>query len=75
MEINEFLLWFEADEIAFNIKFIVSMEIHWLQNKSNFNFKKHEKTVIFLIFADIKRHSFKYIGQFLIKFGHNNIES
>ena len=28
-----------------------------------------KKTVIFLIFADIKRHNFKYIGQFLIKFG------
>ena len=39
------------------------------------DFKIHEKTVIFLIFADIKRHSFKYIGQFLIKFGHNNIGS
>ena len=34
-----------------------------------------KKTVIFLIFADIKRHNFKYIGQFLIKFGHNNIGS
>ena len=37
--------------------------------------KNLKKTVIFLIFADIKRHNFKYIGQFLIKFGHNNIES
>ena len=26
-----------------------------------------KKTVIFLIFADIKRDNFKYIGQFLIK--------
>ena len=34
-----------------------------------------KKTVIFRIFADIKRHNFKYIGQFLIKFGHNNIGS
>ena len=34
-----------------------------------------KKTVSFLIFADIKRHNFKDIGQFLIKFGHNNIES
>ena len=34
-----------------------------------------KKTVIFLIFADIKRHNFKYIGQFLIKFGHNNTGS
>ena len=32
-----------------------------------------KKTVIFLIFGDIKRHNFKHIGQFLIKFGHNNI--
>ena len=32
-----------------------------------------KKTVIFLIFADIKRHNFKYIGQFLIKLGDNNI--
>ena len=32
-----------------------------------------KKTVIFLIFADIKRHNFKYIVQFLMKFGHNNI--
>ena len=32
-----------------------------------------KKTVIFLIFADIKGHNFKYFGQFLIKFGHNNI--
>ena len=32
-----------------------------------------KKTVIFLIFCDIKRHNFKYIGQFLIKFGHHNI--
>ena len=37
--------------------------------------KKMKKTAIFLIFEDIKRHNFKYIGQFLIKFGHNNIES
>ena len=34
-----------------------------------------KKTVIFLIFAGIKRHNFKYMGQFLIKFGHNNIGS
>ena len=34
-----------------------------------------KKTVIFLIFADIKRHNFKYIRQFLIQFGHNNIGS
>ena len=37
--------------------------------------KNMKKTVIFLIFADIKRHNSKYLGQFLIKFGHNNIES
>ena len=37
--------------------------------------KNMKKTAIFLIFSDIKRHNFKYIGQFLIKFGHNNIES
>ena len=29
-----------------------------------------KKTVIFLIFSDIKRDNFKYISQFLIKFGH-----
>ena len=34
--------------------------------------KNMKKTVIFLIFAAIKRHNFKYIGQFLLKFGHNN---
>ena len=34
-----------------------------------------KKTAIFLIFADIERHKFKYIGLFLIKFGHNNIGS
>ena len=34
-----------------------------------------KKTVIFLILADIKRHNFKYISQFLIKFGQNNMES
>ena len=34
-----------------------------------------KKTVILLIFADIKRHNFKYIAQFLIKCGHNNIGS
>ena len=34
-----------------------------------------KKTVIFLIFADIKRHNFNNIGQFLIKFGTNNIGS
>ena len=34
-----------------------------------------KKTVIFLIFANIKRHHFKYIGRLLIKFGHNNIGS
>ena len=37
--------------------------------------KNMKKTVIFLIFTDIKRHNLKYIGQFLIKFGHNNIGS
>ena len=35
--------------------------------------KNMKKTVIFSIFADIKRHNFKYIRQFLIKFGHNII--
>ena len=34
-----------------------------------------KKTVIFQIFSDIKRHNFKYIGQFLLKYGHNNIGS
>ena len=34
-----------------------------------------KKTEIFQIFADIKRHNSKYVGQFLIKFGHNNIGS
>ena len=34
-----------------------------------------KKTVIFLIFAKIKRHNFKDIGQYLIKFDHNNIGS
>ena len=37
--------------------------------------KNMKKTVIFLIFADIKRHNFKYTGRLLIKFGHNNIGS
>ena len=37
--------------------------------------KNTKKTVIFLIFVDIKRHNFKNIGLFLIKFGHNNIGS
>ena len=37
--------------------------------------KNMKKTVIFLIFRYIKRHNFKYIGQFLIKFGLNNIGS
>ena len=35
--------------------------------------KNMKKTVIFLIFPDIKRHNVMYIGQFLTKFGHNNI--
>ena len=34
-----------------------------------------KKTVFILIFADIKSHNFKDIGQFLIKFGRNNIGS
>ena len=42
---------------------------------SHLNFKKHEKNCNFPDFADIKRHNFKYIGQFLTKFGHNNIGS
>ena len=53
----------------------MSMETPWPLNKSHLNFKKHDKNCNFLIFADIKRHNFKYIGQFLIKFAHNNIGS
>ena len=34
-----------------------------------------KKTVIFLIFEDIKRHNSKYTGRLLIIFGHNNIGS
>ena len=38
-------------------------------------FKNMKNTVIFVIFTEIKRHNFKYIGQFLIKFSQNNIGS
>ena len=38
--------------------------------------KKHEKkTVIFLIFADIKRHNFKYTGEYYWVFGLRNAVS
>ena len=57
------------------MKYFVSVETLDSKIKVISILKNMKKTVVFLIFADIKRHNFKYLGQFLIKFSHNNIGS
>ena len=44
---ENFFLLFEADEIAFDIKYVVSMEAYKILNYLHLNLKNNEKNTIF----------------------------